>query len=90
VPVPWGVTWWGQNNMDLQDLIKQAATEESKEETKLVESVTQVDLDEVEKTAELLEHLSKEDTAVDEIAKLAVLNDFLINQTTSMEKVAGW
>ena len=76
--------------MDLQDLIKQAASEESKEESKVVESVNQVDLDEVEKTAELLDHLSKEDTAVDEIAKLAVLNDFLVNQTISMEKVASW
>ena len=76
--------------MDLQDLINQAAQEESKEESKVEESVTLVDLDEVEKTAELLEHLSEEDTAVDEIAKLAVLNDFLVNQTTSMEKCAGW
>jgi uncharacterized membrane protein len=76
--------------MDLQDLIKQAASEESKDESKVVESVNHVDLDEVEKTAELLDHLSQEDTAVDEIAKLAVLNDFLVNQTTSIEKVAGW
>ena len=76
--------------MDLQDLIKQAASEESKEASKVEESVDQVDLAEVEKTAELLDHLSKEDTAVDEIAKLAVLNDFLVNQTTSMTKVASW
>ena len=76
--------------MDLQDLIKQAASEESKDESKVEESVNQVDLDEVEKTAELLDHLSKEDTAVDEIAKLAVLNDFMVNQTSNIEKVAGW
>ena len=76
--------------MDLQDLIKQAASEESKEASKVEESVDQVDLAEVEKTAELLDHLSKEDTAVDVIAKLAVLNDFLVNQTTSMTKVASW
>ena len=76
--------------MDLQDLIKQAASEESKDESKVEESVNQVDLDEVEKTAELLDHLSKEDTAVDEIAKLAVLNDFMVNQTSNIEKVASW
>ena len=76
--------------MDLQDLIKQAASEESKDESKVEESVNQVDLDEVEKTAELLDHLSQEDTAVDEIAKLAVLNDFMVNQTSNIEKVAGW
>lgn len=76
--------------MDLQDLIKQAASEESKDESKVEESVNQVDLDEVEKTAELLVHLSQEDTAVDEIAKLAVLNDFMVNQTSNIEKVASW
>ena len=76
--------------MDLQDLIKQAESEESKDESKVEESVNQVDLDEVEKTAELLVHLSQEDTAVDEIAKLAVLNDFMVNQTSNIEKVASW
>jgi hypothetical protein len=40
-----------------------------------VEDITSLNLDEVEKTAELLDALSEEDSLIDDLARLAVLQD---------------
>ena len=75
--------------MDIQDLIIQEE-QDTKQEIPAEDS-SLVNLDEVEKIASLLDAASKEDTLMDEIAKLAVLNDFFVaNGVTSdhLEKVA--
>lgn len=48
-----------------------------------------LDLGEVEKTAELLEAFSEEDTLLDDLAKLAVLQDIVGQNQVELEKV-GW
>ena len=48
---------------------------------------TPVDLDDIEKTAELLEQFAKEDTLLDELAKLAVLQDVVGNNKEQLEKI---
>lgn len=59
--------------MDIQDLLTDNEVDNSPEE----ESAEELNLDDVEKTAELLEVHSKEDVLVDDIAKIAVLQDYL-------------
>lgn len=55
--------------MHITDFIEEAESEVSVEITK------KTDLGEIEKTAELLEALAEEDTLMDDIVKLAVLQD---------------
>jgi hypothetical protein len=45
-----------------------------------------IDLEEVEKTAELLEELSKKDSLLDDLAKLAVLQDIVGQNKEELEK----
>ena len=59
------------------------------EEVQEVEESSILDLNEVEKTAELLEALSEEDTFEDDLAKLAVLEDMALANELHMEKDAG-
>ena len=76
--------------MNIKDLIiesdrldKKASVEESSE------SNQPTDLNEVEKTASLLDKYASDDTIIDELAKLAVLKDFLKARSTDIEKVAN-
>lgn len=54
------------------------------QETKSDDSVS-LDLTEIAKTAELLDNLATEDTLIDELAKIAVLQD-LVGESTSKNK----
>lgn len=73
--------------MNIKDLIVE--TERLDKQSEIEESTdTTIDLEEVEKTASLLEKYASEDTIIDELAKLAVLKDFLKARSTDIEKVA--
>lgn len=76
--------------MNIKDLIIESERLDNKDSVEnSSESNTAVNLDEVEKTASLLEKYASEDTIIDELAKLAVLKDFLKARSTDIEKVAN-
>ena len=78
--------------MDIQDLIiEQDEKVEGSNTSIKTQETSKIDLGEVEKVASLLDAVSEEDTLMDEIAKLAVLNDFFIENGVTkdhLEKVA--
>jgi hypothetical protein len=74
--------------MNIKDLIVESERLDKHSEVKESTDTTTIDLEEVEKTASLLEKFASEDTIIDELAKLAVLKDFLKARSTDIEKVA--
>ena len=78
--------------MEIQDLIiEQDDRVEENLSSESTHESTRTDLGEVEKVASRLDAASEEDTLMDEIAKLAVLNDFFIENGVTkdhLEKVA--
>lgn len=55
--------------MRISDIIQEEEIEKKEEQ--------EIDFSNIEKTAELLEALSEEDTLLDELAKLAVIKDMM-------------
>ena len=75
--------------MNIKDLIVESEKLDKKaSQGESSTSSSTTNLEEVEKTASLLEKYASEDTIVDELAKLAVLKDFLKARSTDIEKVA--
>jgi ethanolamine ammonia-lyase large subunit len=65
-------------------------TEIFKENDNSADNEEVLNLEEVEKTAEVLEKLSEEDTLLDDLAKLAVLQDVLGKNKEYLEKQASF
>lgn len=69
--------------MKISDFIKDASEADDS-------SKTVVNLEEVEKTAELLESFSEEDSLLDDLAKLAVLQDVVGQNEKEFEKLSKY
>jgi hypothetical protein len=69
--------------MKISDFIKDASDSDDS-------SKTLVNLEEVEKTAELLESFSEEDSLLDDLAKLAVLQDVVGQNKKEFEKLSKY